>query len=100
MQCVRRVSLICTNGMWGVNFEMYEWYVECQGMLRGMLESGLSLVLKAEERNGVANKLSEVQNLIEVDDDHLIDVKTDFKNPDFLCLLSSQKTWSWKRLRI
>ena len=43
---------------------------------------GLALVITAEERNDVENKLSEVQNPGEEHDDHIIDAKMEVKNPE------------------
>ena len=43
---------------------------------------GLALVITAEERYDVENKLSEVQNPVEEHDDHFIDEKMEFKNTE------------------
>ena len=43
---------------------------------------GLALVITAEERNDVENKLSEVQNPVEEHDDHFIDEKMEFKDTE------------------
>jgi len=46
---------------------------------------GLALVVTAEERNNnEKNKLIDVQNPIEEDEDQFIDVETDFKTPEVI----------------